>query len=355
MRRSVQAITNARDTDIGVLQRLTFTKVALASVPRLYLFYLTSFGKILTRRAKASPRQDILAESRKTLTRLLLASELDPESEFTTNALGLLVAMSDDVAEHAARRILLIIQQFLPRLISGEDGFQTVRLLGLFSAVSHHLMHWILPLFAVADFKVQRTVMFTLRELIRDGHFYPVDGINIKKEIYAVLHASFHVVMTNRAKNYEFALFLDDFGDVLTHVFQKIVVDPKPGFIFVNNRFCLEHHRFNTSKQFSLFVTFTTEEVIFHKALMAAFAGWLEIWNTPNNVKTECLYSIPEISRSEKLLPSRIRAADSFQLFDFFLMHAGQGCDFFLELPTDSVSAGCSGSCVVGSRRGLHA
>jgi hypothetical protein len=79
-------------------------------------------------------------------------------------------------------------------------------------------------------------------------------------------------------------------------------------------------------------VTFTTEEVIFHKALMPAFASWLQICNIPNNVKTDCLYSIPEISRSEKLLPSRILATDLFQMFDFFLTQAGQGYDFFLGI-----------------------
>jgi hypothetical protein len=71
MRRVMQSMSMIRDGEVRLLESLMFTQVCLASVPNLYLFYVSSFGHSFRREANSDERRATLHETRKLLIKLL--------------------------------------------------------------------------------------------------------------------------------------------------------------------------------------------------------------------------------------------------------------------------------------------
>jgi len=282
----MQSISMVREGELRTLDPLLFSHVAFANVPRLYLFYVSSFGHYLLRNSKTPRQSYALVEARKVLIKILLQCDLDRDFEFLMNSVALLLTISVDVSELANSQILSIIKSIIKKLSVSKDPSSSIILLGVFSAMSESLQATIFPLFSTRDMRIQRTVAFTVREFVREKRLSALDSetSTIKRSLFFALHACYMLLAENLSDPTQFDpeaevssfkplyLFLDDFAQSLESVMSQTFVRAERGELFVKLRGEPRQHRFDSPLFFRFFFRLSQmPQFDFHPSAMAAF------------------------------------------------------------------------------------
>jgi hypothetical protein len=240
----MDAVSFVPENELMVFVHLSFTEVALANVPRLWLFCLSSFGKFLVRQSKTKCDCHIVSEAHKNLMSILLQRNRDSDFDYSLNALALTLGIGSRENVAVMNHVRAVVLRILQQLISSTDQELGVPMIAVFGQMPECYQIPLFSLFVTLDIRIQRAISACIRELDRNKQLCVLtNDRQVRPEIYGVLHANLmlvhHMVLQTRRpsqgvdapESSSIGLFVRDVALSLAIVFRHLLV-PRPACFF---------------------------------------------------------------------------------------------------------------------------
>jgi hypothetical protein len=340
MRRAIQAVAMVPESDVKLLLPLSFAEVALSSVPQLWIFYLSSFGHFLAKTANTEREQTVWVAARRNLLKIVLKCDVDSDFGYLPNAAALLLSLCSGVHDFVKTQIFAIIAKLLRKIAASDDLSAAVQMIGVFSAMSHELLDTFLPLFTTRSVMIQRTVLFTLREFMRENTFQPFlpNTNHLQNGIYAVLHACLLVIMKKgRPRGGEYGsqlmLFVNDAMVTIAEVCRRIFVPRPKTFLFINGLGQFSRNLFASDKWFVFLWEFAiTCHRDLRPAVFDALDAWLRICEIPQGSVSLLERNLEDLAVRDVRVPGLIFQTNPEKFIGFFIRRSRSGFWMFAGL-----------------------